>query len=117
MATSSSSTSKRTRRRSFRTIRPRKAGGPKRPDTIPDLSEEISASGVFRNVAARRYVWDVIYTAEEYIDVLNTYSGHRALDDSTRERLLSRIRNRIEARPRGQVRKTYLAMLNVAERL
>jgi SAM-dependent methyltransferase len=94
-----------------------KAGGPKPPDTILDLSGEISASGTFRNVADRRYVWDVVYTAQEYIDVLNTYSGHRALDDDTRERLLSRIRNRIEARSGRQVRKTYLAMLNVAERL
>ncbi len=93
------------------------AGGPKPPDTILDLSREIAASGRFRNVADRRYLWDVVYTAQEYIDVLNTYSGHRALDDDTRERLLTRIRNRIEARSGGQVRKTYLAMLNVAEQL
>ena len=94
-----------------------KAGGPRPPDTIPDLSGEISASGRFRNVADRRYLWDVVYTSQGYIDVLNTYSGHRALDGDTRERLLTRIRNRIEARSGGQVRKTYLAMLNVAERL
>ena len=49
--------------------------------------------------------------------MLNTYSGHRALDDDTRQRLLSLIHQRIEARPGGQVRKTYLSMLNVAERL
>jgi SAM-dependent methyltransferase len=94
-----------------------KAGGPKPPETIADLSEEIAASGRFRNVAARRYLWDVVYTANEYIDVLNTYSGHRALDEDTRERLLARIRRRAEARLGGRVRKTYLAMLNVAERL
>ena len=93
-----------------------KAGGPKPPDAIPDPSDEISASGQFRNLAARRYLWDVAYTADEYIAVLNTYSGHRALDDDARERLLARIRRRIEARPGGQVRKTYLAMLDLAER-
>jgi SAM-dependent methyltransferase len=93
-----------------------KAGGPKPPDTIRDLREEIVASGRFLNIAARRYLWDVAYTAEEYIGVLNTYSSHRALDGDTRERLLARIRRRVEARPRGQVRKTYLAMLNIAER-
>ena len=93
-----------------------KAGGPKPSNAIPDLSGEIATSGRFRNVAARRYVWDVAYTAEQYLDVLGTYSGHRALDDDTRERLLDRIRRRIDARPGGQVRKTYLAMLNVAER-
>jgi SAM-dependent methyltransferase len=93
------------------------AGGPSAPDTVADLSDEISASGSFRNVGARRYLWNVVYTVDEYIGVLNTYSGHRALDDDTRERLLSRIRQRIEARPSRQVRKAYLAMLNVAELL
>lgn len=94
-----------------------KAGGPKPPKAIPNLSDDIAGSGRFRNLAARRYLWDVIYTADEYISVLNTYSGHRALDDDVRERLFERIRRRVEARPGGRVRKTYLAMLNVAERI
>jgi hypothetical protein len=89
-----------------------KAGGPVHPDEIADLSEEIAASGLFDNVAARRYLWDVTYTADEYVAVLNTYSGHRALDDVTRAELLGRIRRRVERR--GTVRKTYLALLNVA---
>lgn len=93
-----------------------KAGAPLPPDAVGDLSDEIEGSGYFRNIAARRYVWDVIYTADEYIAVLNTYSGHRALDDVRCERLYGRIRQRIEARPEGTVRKTYLAMLNVAQR-
>lgn len=89
---------------------------PPAPDAIGDLSEEIGASGLFRNVGARRYQWDREYTADAYIDVLNTYSGHRALDDATRGRLLGRIRGRIEARG-GSVRKTYLTTLNVAVRI
>lgn len=93
------------------------AGGPRPPDMIPDLSEEISESRLFGSIAARRYLWDVAYTADEYIDVLNTYSNHRALAPDTRERLLDRIRRRIEARPGRRVRKTYLATLNIAERL
>jgi SAM-dependent methyltransferase len=92
------------------------ADGPPHPDTVADLTEEIAASGRFRNVGTRRYLWDVTYKADDYIAVLNTYSGHRALDDETRELLLSRIHQRIEARPEGEVRKTHLAMLNVAER-
>jgi SAM-dependent methyltransferase len=91
------------------------AGGPPNPDAVADLSEEIGASGWFNNVATRRYLWDVIYSTDDYIAVLNTYSGHRAFDDATRERLFSRIHQRINARPERQVRKTYLAMLNVAE--
>jgi SAM-dependent methyltransferase len=92
------------------------AGGPPQPDAVADSSAEIAGSGRFRNVGARRYLWDVVYTADEYRAVLDTYSGHRALDDATREHLLSRIHRRIEARPERTVRKTYLAMLNVAER-
>ena len=93
-----------------------KAGAPSPPDEIADLSAEIDASGCFRNVGARRYLWDVIYTANDYLALLDTYSGHRALDDTTRARLYERIRRRIEARS-GTVRKTYLALLNVARRL
>src|SRR5205085_2648795 len=60
-----------------------KAGAPAHPDTIPDLGDEIEAGGFFHNVAARCYLWDVRYTADEYVAVLNTYSGHLALDDVT----------------------------------
>lgn len=92
-----------------------KAGAPKGPDTIADLSEEIAESRLFRNIATRRYLWDVVYGADDYVQVLETYSGHRALDDDTRTRLLDLIRRRVQQRPDGRVRKTYLGILNVAE--
>jgi SAM-dependent methyltransferase len=93
------------------------ADGPPHPDTVADLTGEIATSGHFRNTATRRYLWDVTYTADDYIAVLNTYSNHRAFDDEIRKRLLSRIHQRIETRPDGKVRKTYLAILSVAERV
>ena len=100
--------------RSRHTSDPRKAGAdgafyspPWRlpdPDALGDHSDEvvtneIEASGRFHNLGARRYLWDVIYTADDYIAVLSTYSHHRALDDEARELLLERIHKRIEARP------------------
>jgi hypothetical protein len=48
------------------------------------------------------------------VSLLNTYSGHRALDDDRREELYDRIRRRIEARPERRVTRTYPTMLNVA---
>ena len=90
---------------------------PPHPDDVPDLGSEIEASGCFSNVAVRRYLWDATYSADEYIAVLDTYSGHRALDEHTRTRLYDRIRRRIQARRNGRVRKTYLFTLNVARRL
>ena len=89
---------------------------PPLPDEIDDLRAEIEAGGRFDYVAARRYVWDHPYSTDEYISLLDTYSGHRALDDQRRTQLYDRIRRRIEARPGGRVTKTYVTMLNVARK-
>lgn len=94
-----------------------KAGAPPSPDAVGDLGDGIERSGYFRNLGVRRYLWDVTYSADDYIAVLDTYSGHRALDDARRERLYERIRRRIEARPGRRVRKTHLATMNVARRV
>lgn len=90
---------------------------PPLPDSVPDLAAEIEASGRFENVAVLRYQWDVTYTADEYIAVLDTYSGHRSFDDETRRDLYERIHRRVERCPDSSVRKTYLATLNVARRV
>jgi SAM-dependent methyltransferase len=86
------------------------------PEEIESLRDEIEASGRFDYVAWRTYLWDHEYTADEYISLLDTYSGHRALDDRRRAALYDRIRRRIEARPGGRVVKTYITMLNVARK-
>lgn len=94
-----------------------KAGAPGPPEAVGDLNAEIAASGLFRNVATRRYQWDVTYTADEYIAVLDTYSGHRSLEPAKRIQLYERIHKRIESRPEPTVAKTYLATLNVARKM
>jgi SAM-dependent methyltransferase len=90
---------------------------PPHPDEVPGLAAEIDASGLFRVVASCRYVWDVTYTAEEYIAVLDTYSGHRMWAIDVREELYDRIRARLGRRKDATVRKSYLATLDVAEKL
>lgn len=96
-------------------------GRPPHPDAIADLSdrviaEEVEASGVFRRTAARRHFWDVVYAADDYLDLLMTVSTYRALEPDVRERLFSRLRRRIAARPAQSVRLTYLALLYVLSR-
>jgi SAM-dependent methyltransferase len=88
---------------------------PPRPEEVADLAHELEAAG-FRRVAVRRALWDVPYGADEYLAVLDTYSGNRALDPGTRDRLFERIHARISAAPGGTVRKTYLATLTVGLR-
>jgi SAM-dependent methyltransferase len=89
---------------------------PPPPEEVHDFTAEIEASGRFEGVQVRRYVWDLQYTADRYIDVLNTFSGHRSMQPAAREELLRRIRRRIDSRPGGTVRKTSLALLHVARR-
>jgi hypothetical protein len=90
---------------------------PPRPDEVEDDSAEIEASGLFGPVAVRRYVWELEYTADKYVAVLQTYSGHRSIPEPQRAELHERIRRRIESRPRGRIRYTYLGLLHVAPRL
>jgi SAM-dependent methyltransferase len=86
---------------------------PPPPEEIADLTAAFDASGCFEPAQARRYLWDVTYAAGEYIAVLETYSGHRALPEAKRRRLYDLIRARIGDRT---VRKTYLATLTVARK-
>jgi SAM-dependent methyltransferase len=90
---------------------------PGRPDEVGDLRAEMEASGAFGEVVVRRYLTDVAYSADEYLAVLDTYSGHRTMEPRARERLYELIRRRIEARPERTVTKTYLFTLNLARKL
>lgn len=77
---------------------------------------EIEQSGLFGPVAVREYFWEQEYTAQSYIDVLNTYSNHRLLPDDARQRLLDGIANLIDTRYSGRITKGYLTLLCVAQR-
>jgi hypothetical protein len=84
------------------------------PDEVDDDRGEVEASGVFDDVVVRRYLEEVAYTADEYIALLDTFSGHRAMEAARRFRLYEEIHRRIEARPGARVRKAYLFVLHVA---
>jgi SAM-dependent methyltransferase len=89
---------------------------PPPPEEIVYLEGEIEASGFFGPVAVRRREWEVISTAAEHIALIGTYSPHLLLPEDQRLELFDRIRRRIEARPGGTVRKSMLAVVQVARR-
>jgi SAM-dependent methyltransferase len=84
------------------------------PESVAGLGEEIEATGLFEVAAERRYLWDVVYTADELIGVLSTYSPNIAMEEGRRSKLFDLLRARIGD---GTVRKTYLATLDVAVRI
>jgi SAM-dependent methyltransferase len=91
------------------------AGQP-RPGELAEHTAEIEASGLFDVVHIRHFDWERVYDAEGYIDLLNTFSGHIAMEGWQRERLYGEIRRRLGERPDGTVRRHWGAVLHVARR-
>lgn len=87
---------------------------PPPPEEIPgEWGDEFRASAVFDRVEERRHLQALVYTADEYVDVLGTFSDNISLQPERREELFRRIYTRIAARPGGTVTKHYLLTLTV----
>lgn len=84
---------------------------------ITSDTEEFESCPRFGDVTVTRFEQDITYTTDQYLDVLLTYSGHRALDSTRREGLVACIRDLIETRHGGRVTKRYLHELIVTTRV
>jgi hypothetical protein len=92
-------------------------GAPRpRPGELADDREEIEASGLFEVTGVRQYGWERVYHAEEYIELLSTFSNHLSMENWQRERLYGEIRRRLARRPERSVRRGWGAVLHVARR-
>lgn len=87
-----------------------------RPQELDDDRDDIEASGLFEVIEIEQYDWETVYDAEGYIDLLNTFSGHIAMQDWQRNRLYGEIRRRLAERPGGRVRRHWGGVLQVAQR-
>ena len=83
---------------------------------IPSDSEELDRSDRFTSTVLRRHEWQLTYSTSEYLDLLQSYSGHRALELPPRARLLDCIAELITGAYEGKVTKRYLTELRVARR-
>jgi SAM-dependent methyltransferase len=90
--------------------------GRPRPGELADDRAGIEASGLFEVTAVRQYDWERVYSAEEYIELLSTFSGHLAMADWKRRRLYGEIRRRLALRRDHSVRRHWGAVLQVARR-
>jgi SAM-dependent methyltransferase len=88
-----------------------------RPGEQEEHTAEIEASGLFEVTHVRHFDWEQVYDAEGYIGLLDTFSGHIAMEDWQRERLYTEIRRRLGERPQGTLRRHWGAVLHVARRL
>jgi hypothetical protein len=88
-----------------------------RPGELPDDRAGIEASGLFEVTAVRQYGWERVYRAEEYIELLETFSGHLDMAEWKRRRLYGEIRRRLALRRDHAVRRGWGTVLHVARRL
>jgi hypothetical protein len=84
---------------------------PAPPEQEPDFADEIERSGLFEDVRVRRYVWERRYSADEYIALLETFSGHISMEADKREHLYREIRTKLGTR---SLRRHWYAILHVA---
>jgi hypothetical protein len=89
---------------------------PPEPMSDTDTAAEMEASGQFESIQTRHYVWSVRYDADRYIALLNTFSGHIAMDPASREHLYREVRARLHQRPDGQLTRHWSATLTIGRR-
>ena len=81
---------------------------------IPPGTQELPGDSGFRHATFRRYERDLTYTTRQYLDLLLSYSGHRALEASARRALLACIAQLINDPLGGRLTKRYMTELAVA---
>jgi SAM-dependent methyltransferase len=81
---------------------------------VPPGTRELERDGHFREVGFRRYEQELTYSTSAYLDLIQTYSGHRALDLDGRRALLGCIAQLIDGRFGGRIAKRSLIELAFA---
>ncbi|GAB3969611.1 hypothetical protein GCM10028832_27150 [Streptomyces sparsus] len=76
----------------------------------------MARSGRFGATVLRRYEQDLTHTTSEYLELLRTCSGHRALPEAAGKGLLACVANLIDGCHGGRVTKRLLVELAVPQR-
>jgi hypothetical protein len=88
-----------------------------RPQELDDDRAEIDGSGLFEVIDITQHDWETVHDADGYIELLNTFSGHIAMQDWQRDRLFGEIRRRLARRPDGLLHRHWGGVLQIARRL
>lgn len=87
-----------------------------RPGGLHEQTYEIEKSGLFEIVHIRHFDWERVYHVNEYIKLLETFSGHILMEEWKRDKLYKEIRIRLNSRPEKSVRRHWGTVLHVALR-
>jgi SAM-dependent methyltransferase len=94
-----------------------KGDPPPPPEQISPWHFPRESESFFREVASLRYPFEVVYSAEDYVTILATQSGTRALGEARSSEFLARVRRRLESFGWPQLTATFVGYLTVGQRI
>lgn len=66
-------------------------------ERIEERREQISQTGLFKQIAIHHFPWEITYTTSDYLNLLMTYSDHITLASNRREKLFQELRAIIDS--------------------
>lgn len=90
---------------------------PPEPEQIPDQRSELEHCGYFHHIQVIRRICEQLFTADEYIALMNTASDHRLMECEKREHLFAEMRRLIDAKPGGRILRHTLTLLHIARKV
>lgn len=92
-------------------------GPPPPPEQISPPHFPPEAGGLFEEVARRRYPFQVVYRAEDYLANLATQSGPAVLGETRRAEFLARVRRRLASLGWPELQATFVGFLTLGRRI
>jgi SAM-dependent methyltransferase len=89
---------------------------PKAEEAMPDDLAEFRESPLLRDVEVRKYRWDQRYSADEYEELVRSYSNTQTMPLPEREGLIADLKAFIEAEFDGYVVRPLVIALTMARR-
>jgi SAM-dependent methyltransferase len=86
-------------------------------DILRELGSMCIESGKFKDLISGQVISEVIYTVDEYLTLLKTYSAYIKLDPQSKESLFSGLRHCIEDEFGGNLQLSYISAFHVAKKV
>ena len=86
-----------------------------RDQNSKDSLNEIKNSGFYESVEQKQYNWKTSYSSEEYINLIDTYSENRTLEDNSKKLLYSEFKDLIVSLG-DKIEVPYITTLRLARK-
>ncbi len=73
-------------------------------------------SGQFKDLKFGQVTSEVVYSADKYVTLLNTYSPYLKLASQTKQALFTDLKQRIENDFGGSLRLSYISAFHIAKK-